>query len=190
MTQKGCLQLVDHGFDLCNLHERLQMMGHEVADTDRFDPAGFVQLLKCFPGAGIEFLPVMLMVVRNGPVDQVQIQILQAQIFHGFLKSGQGGLITLLSIPQLAGDEQLLTGNAALFDRLSYADLVAVNSSGVDVAIANFHSGFDGLADLVIGGQEGAETDAGDFNPVIEHIAVCQTFHIHCFFAPFSINLY
>lgn len=58
-------------------------------------------------------------------MDQVQIDVIEAELLEGDVKRVNGG--TLLLGGDLGGDKELLSGNAARLDGLTKFLLVAVN---------------------------------------------------------------
>ncbi|MNV62949.1 hypothetical protein D3C71_1555190 [compost metagenome] len=71
--------LVDHGFHFRICQQVLQMMNLEIAHPDRPDATLPVQLLQSTPG--------ILVLPGHRPVDQVQIEVLQAKPFQTCIKS-------------------------------------------------------------------------------------------------------
>lgn len=112
--------LIHHGHNLC-FHQSCQMMGHEVGYADGPDLSRFIKLRHCLPCGKIQFLPVITSGGRCGPVDQIQVQIIQLQVRKSFIKSRHRFLISPFRVPQLAGDKQFLPGNAAFRDSPSHA---------------------------------------------------------------------
>jgi hypothetical protein len=69
-------------------------------------------------------------------VDKVEVQGLEAKAFHGFLERLQGGLVALVRVPQLGGDEDFLRLQARTLDRAAYPGFISVDLGGVDVPLA------------------------------------------------------
>jgi hypothetical protein len=81
----------------------------------------------------------------QGPVDQVEVQLFEAQVRQGALK-GRPHLVGLVAVvPELAGDPQLLALHEAVGEGLpqGLADLglVAIDRGGIEVAVAQRQGG-------------------------------------------------
>ena len=153
------LHLIDGGGHVLEGDEVGQPVRVEAAHPDGPDLSLPAQLGHGPPG------PV---VVAQGLVDQVQIQVVQAQPVHGGLEPPLGPLTACIGDPQLGGDEQLLPGEAALPHRLAHRLLVAVGGRRVDEAVAHV----DGVPHrpLTLGrvlDLIGAEAQLGHFHAVI-----------------------
>src|SRR4051812_28955758 len=101
--------------------------GEEVAHADRAGALVRVQLLERAPG----FEPQP----RHGPVNQIQINVLETEALQAALESAQRGVIPLVLIPELGGDEYFGARDAGVTNRLTHLVLVAVHARGVHVAI-------------------------------------------------------
>ena len=55
----------------------------EVADTDGAKLTVLISTLESAPGLCVDLLPVGGNLFNAGPVDQVQIQVIQSQVFQG-----------------------------------------------------------------------------------------------------------
>lgn len=160
--------LVDHGFDFRN-HQRLQMVGQEVAHPDGARLSCFVKVGHGPPGFQIDLLPVGKLFGVGRPVDQVQIQVIQPQCLQGLVTGGQGGPIAPVCVPHLAGDKHLLPGQAPVSHRPAHAVLVAVTGGGVHMAVAKIQGqmhrriGAAPFRDL-----PGAKAKGGNFHTVCQ----------------------
>ena len=103
--------------------------GEEVADADGARAPRRQDLLHRPPrlGGGL----------GHRPVDEVEIDVARAQRGQARVECGQGGVVALLGVPELGGDEQLLARDAARAQRRAHAPLVAVERGGVDEAVAD-----------------------------------------------------
>src|SRR5690625_4508483 len=79
--------------------------------------------------------PASAALLGDRPVDQVQIQVVQAQTLEGGLAGGDRVLEAVVVVPQLGGHEHLLAWEPGLTDRASDALLVGVQLGGVDVTV-------------------------------------------------------
>jgi hypothetical protein len=104
-----------------------------------------VQVLHRTPGA---------VVVAERLVDQVQVEVVQAQALQRGVEGALDDLLARAALdPQLGGDEQLLPRDAAALDRPADGLLVAVGGGGVKVPVAGREGMLDGLLGLVGGGS-------------------------------------
>ena len=74
------LDLVDHRQDVGRIHERLEMMGLEVAHADGAHEPVEVERLERTPRLLVRTLPVGFGPLRSGPVDEVQIDVVEVQL--------------------------------------------------------------------------------------------------------------
>ena len=97
LLEKGVeLHLVDGGLDRHGLADVRQNVGIAVAHADSPELAGPVCLLHSPPGADV---------VAHGLVDQVQVNVAEAQLLHRGLNGLLGPLIAGVLHPQLGGDK-------------------------------------------------------------------------------------
>ena len=90
-----------------SLHDFFQMVGLKVADADGLDFSLVIQLLKGFPGFAVVFNIVFLLVFGNGPMNQIKVQIVQAEPLQRFLEGFFRFFIAVVVIPQLADHSDL-----------------------------------------------------------------------------------
>ena len=84
-------------------------------------------------------------------MNQVQVNVVGTQLLQGGIERLEGTLVALVGVPQLGGEEDILASHVRASDGAAHARLVAVNSGGVDVAVAGFQGGaHDLLSDLVL----------------------------------------
>ena len=99
--------LVDRGGDLVVVDQVDQPVGVEVGDPDRLDQPLLVQVLHGPPGA---------VVVPEGLVDQVQVEVVEAESGQRLLEGSLGAVLAAVLDPQLGGDKQLVPRDAAVGD--------------------------------------------------------------------------
>ena len=129
LSEEGMqLHLVDHRGDPGIQAQVGQPVGVEVAHADGPDLPGLVQLLHGPPRA---------VVVVHGLVDQIQVQVVQPQLFHGSLEGFLGALIPGVLNPELGCDEQLLPGDSAPPNGGAHRFLVEIGGGGVDETVAH-----------------------------------------------------
>lgn len=115
------LDLVDGGLDLGRLEDGLEVHLQEVGHADGLDTTRRLELLELSPA----LLQVLVGLGEPGAVDEIQIDVLKAELLKGDVKRVNGG--TLLLGGDLGGDIELLPGNATRLDGLAKLLLVAVN---------------------------------------------------------------
>lgn len=117
------LDLVDGGLDLGRLEDGFEVHLQEVGHADGLDTARLLELLELSPA----LLQVLVGLGEPGTMDQIQIDVVEAELLKGDVKRVNRG--TLLLSGDLGGDKELLSGNATLLDGLTKLLLVAVNWS-------------------------------------------------------------
>ena len=139
------LNLVDDRNHAGLLDNLAQLLLGEVRNTNRTDLTLLLQLNQRTPGIQVQAL------LRLSPVNQVQVNVVGAQFLQGRLKRLECALVALVGVPQLGGEEDVLASHAGVSDSAAYARLVAVDSGGVDVAVAGLQGGAHNLlSDLVL----------------------------------------
>ncbi len=150
------LDLVDRGHHLGLRHQPPEVVGLEVRHPDGAGKAGRLQALEGPPGREVE------VTLRQWPVDEQQVDLLEAKALQGVRQPIHGPVIALEVTVELGGDEELVAGQAATGERTADTQLVAVAHGGVDVAVA----GLDGVGGhrlhLGVVQRPGAEADLGD----------------------------
>ena len=166
-------KLVDHGHDFGPVHQGFQMVGEEVADADGFDPSVPVELFHGFPGFPVELPVVVRMSGGHGPVDQVQVQIVHLEKLHGGVKCPQGTVVSLVRVPDFAGDEYFFPQQGAFTHGAAHRVFIAVQAGRVYQAVTRFQRVQD-AADpgLVVRGQVRSVTDAGHRQPVVQTVRI------------------
>jgi len=116
--------------------------------------------------------------VAEGLVDQVQVEIVQAEPrqrrVDGFLRARVAGVLD----PQLGGHEQVAARHAARRDALADSRLVHIGRRGIDQAVA----GADGVDDAAlalgrVGNLEDAVAQQGHAGAVVQ----CDMVHLVSF---------
>ncbi len=164
------LDLVERRLHLGLLEQQLQVRHPEVRDADRADPALGVQLLEGAPD-----VQEGVAVHRARPVDQVQVQPVEAEAAERLVEGAQHPAAALLAgpvdgagVPQLGGHEQLVAGHAGLGDRLAGARLVLVDRGGVDRAVAGLQRGAHRRDGLFVRHLPDAEAELRDSHAVVQ----------------------
>jgi hypothetical protein len=76
-------------------------------------------------------------VARQRPVDEEQVQVVEAEVGQRPVVGAQGVVAAVEAVVQLAGHEDLVAGDARARDGLADTLLVAVHLGGVDVPVAD-----------------------------------------------------
>jgi hypothetical protein len=138
------------------VHEPVRV---EVRDADGLDHALFAEGTHGAPGA---------VVVTVGLVDQVQVEVVEAQTLQRGAERLLSVLLPSVLHPQLGGDEQLPAGGAAGSDGAADRFLVAIGGGGVKVAVDGGQSLGDGLLGLLGGDLEHAEAEDRHLDAIVE----------------------
>src|SRR5699024_535879 len=149
------LDLVDGGND-AGVEDLGQEPMIEVRHTDRGGQSLLAVAEEGLPGLD------RLVVGRGRPEDEVEVDVVAAELLYARLERTLGLLGSVAIVPQLGGDEELVTGDAGLRDGAAHALLIAVDSGGVDVAVADFEGVGDDALGLVRGDLEHAEAQLRD----------------------------
>ena len=112
--------------------------------------------------------PPEAVVVAERLVDQVEVDVIEAEPLEGPLEGGpRVGLAGVLD-PQLGGDEQLVAGMPLLAHGPADRLLVAVGGGGVDVPVADLERRGDRLLGLLRGDLVDAEAEDRHLDAVVE----------------------
>jgi len=150
------LDLVDRRRYTGLLDDSLQVRHLEVRDADRARPAVGPQLGQRLPGLRVQ-IPG-----GNRPVDQIQVDVVKAEPVETVLKCPQGGVAAVITVPQLGGDEQVLTVKSAAAGRFADTLLVVVHHRRVDRAVTGGDRLPDSLRCVLRRNLEDAEAELGD----------------------------
>src|SRR5699024_4757381 len=136
------LDLVDGGHDA-----GVEDLGQEPLSEVREAERGRQSLLAV---AG-EGLPgrARLVVARGRPVYEVEVVVVVAERLEALAERTLGLLGSVAIVPQLGGDEELVTGDAGLRDGAAQALFIAVDCRGGDVTSAAFDGGWLALVESV-----------------------------------------
>ena len=102
------LHLIYHRPDPCKSTKIYQTVGIEIGNANRANTAGFVQLLQRPPCA---------VIIGKRLMQQTEIQIVGAQLAHGFPDGFFRFLITAMLHPDFGGQKNIPAVNAGLFNR-------------------------------------------------------------------------
>src|SRR5699024_2119785 len=88
---------------------------------------------------------------RGGPVDQVEVELLEPEIGHGGGEGGAGRVVALVLIGDLGGHEDVVAGQSRGLQGRAHPGLVVVAAGGVDVPVSGFERRDDDVGgDLVL----------------------------------------
>ena len=150
---RGDAGLVDDG---------VEMLGQEVAHPDGTDQTLGTEVDELFPGLHVG-------AARGaGPVDQVQVHVVEAEFLEALFQAGTGQVAALVLVPQLRGDEDLVARQRGRGDRASHTHFVAVYGGGVDVPVPGLEGVADGGGGFVVGHLPDAQAELGDGLAVVQ----------------------
>ena len=165
------LDLVHRRDDVGRRQQLLQVVRHEVADTDRpHPPVGQQGLQRLVRGDGL------VEAVGGGLMQDEQVQVVDAELADRLLPGVQRLVVPVVADPDLGLDEHVGTVEARVADALADLPLVAVRRGGVDVPVAGRQRRLDGRRRLLRRALEDAQSEGGHRDAVIE-----SKFHVHAF---------
>jgi len=124
------LDLVDRRHDTCLGLQPVELPGGEVGDADRPDLLPLAQLDHRAPGVDVA------VELRERPVDEVPVHLLDVEPEAGLLKGGERFGIAVVAARQFRDYEHLLTRYLARRQCASDACFIAVGRTRVDKAVA------------------------------------------------------
>src|SRR2546425_11506454 len=89
-------------------------------------------------------LPRLLSQTRHRPVNEVQVDVVEAEVAAALLERPQCGLVALVVVPELGRNEDLFPRDPALPNRGSYIAPVAIQFRRIEQAGSALESGRDG----------------------------------------------
>lgn len=96
-------------------------------------------------------MDVALLVERDGEVDEVQVEVVEAELSKTVVEGRSDVLGSVLRVPELGGDEEVLALDAlaeSLLEGVGDLLLVAVHLGQVNVLVAGLERLVDGGLDL------------------------------------------
>ena len=127
LEERRQLDLVDVRDALRVGEQLLEMRHEEVADADR---------ARAPSAYALERAPRVEPLAGDGPVDEVEVDVIEAEPLQAGVERAQRAVVALVVVPQLRRDEDLLAREPLVAHRGADVGLVAVDARGVDVAIA------------------------------------------------------
>lgn len=185
------LNLVDGGLDLGKGQKLLEAGDSPVGDTDCANFAAGDEVLHGSPrrlGVLGEVLVDDILSVRanlgvvvgvlfssDGPVNEEEVNVISAKVVEGVLQRPLDILGLVKMVPDLCGDEDILTLHTRVaVDKVAHSltnlILVAVEPGTVEVTVSGLESLSDGLVGLALGTLtgEGAKAEAWHLDAVVE----------------------
>jgi hypothetical protein len=108
-------------------------------------------------------------VLRLRPVHEVEVDVVHPQPVQAGVDAGERRFITLVAVPKLGRDEDLGAVDSGCGERTADAFLVSVDHGGVDVPVAKFEGGGDGLLNVFsILDLERAEAEKRDVDVAVK----------------------
>lgn len=122
------------------------------------------------------------MLEGDGPVDEVEVKVFEAELGKGFVESGSDVLGLVVVVPKLGGDEDVLALQAGdlsqgTLQALANLLLVLVDLGQVEVAVSGLEGLVDAGADLAGGGLPGAVAKGGNLGTGVERDGLSEG---HC----------
>src|SRR5690606_20783467 len=110
-------------------------------------------------------------------MDEVEIHVLHTQFLQAFVERSPRDVVAMLVIPELGGDEDVVSGDARFGDALAHACFVAVEGCGVDGPVAGGQCGANGGGSGVVIDLPGAEPQAGRAATIVKQYGVSDFGH-------------
>jgi hypothetical protein len=159
LVERIRLDLVDRGSHAVVQVQVEEAVGVEVGHPDSPDQAIGVDLLHRVPGA---------VVVPERLVDQVEVEVVQAEPPERAIELPAGHLDAGALDPHLGGDEQVLARDATTSDRATDRGLVAVRRRRVDCAVPDLERIRDRSLRLVLRDLVHAESEDRHADTVVQ----------------------
>ena len=157
------LDLVDRRCDVVVGDEIDEPVGMKIRHPDGAGPALTIQFLH---------RPPRSVVVAERLMDEIEIDVVQAQSVQRPLECGLGRVVAGVLHPQLGGHEQLIAWDAAAVQGASDGLFVLIRRGGVDVPVAGVQRLADDRLGVVGGHLEDAESQDRDLDSVVQRDGV------------------
>ncbi len=96
-------------------------------------------------------------------MDQIQVDVIGTQFREARVEGLQRRFVSLVGVPELGGDEDVLARNRGARERAAHTLLVSVGRGGVDVPVAGLvDRESDGVLGLVVGGLPYSQAELRD----------------------------
>jgi len=157
------LDLIDRRGDRPVIQQSLQMVRLVIRHADRASTPGLRDHLERAPR-----LEETLSVPQR-PVNQVQIDVVEAETLQTRIESRQRRVVALIGVPQFGGDEDLVARYGRFPQALAHRRLITVDARGINVPVA-------GLVDrethrtlcVLVTGLPHAKTQLRNPDPIVE----------------------
>ena len=144
-------KLVYDGFYFVMQEKVLQAFIRETRNPDSPDASLFIEPLHR-PPCGI--------VIPVGFVHQIEVKIVQPELFHREVESPQGIVVLVVLHPQFGGYEEFLPFDTALPDGISQLFLVEISSGRIEFPITDLDSIIYGSFRFVFRNLKDTEPDS------------------------------
>ena len=141
---------------------------------DRAELAGLVHRFEAAPCVRVDFLPVRTAQFNARPVNEVEVDVVQTEVFKGFVHRFDGLLVAAEGDPVLGRYKNVFALYAGRTDAVADADFVGVAPCGIHVAVAEIDRGLDEIRGHVVRRLPGTVADRGDLYTVRQSVAVGQ----------------
>ncbi|MNT32278.1 hypothetical protein D3C72_1681510 [compost metagenome] len=148
------------GGDVLGTDGRNRLLHQVDGEVGHADLPGQAQALGFEQGAH-EFCDRHL-IVRRRPVDQGQVQVIGPQFAQAFFQTVDQAITGQVGDPDLAGDEQFVTGDAAGSDGFADVGLVLVDLCGIDHPVAERQGGAHRIDDHLALQAKGTQAEGGN----------------------------
>ena len=154
----------------CNLgclKERVKVERLEIRHAERADLARAVSLLESAPRRCVNLLPIGRYLRHAGPMDKVEIEIIDAEVFKRYVDRRLRLFVPALGDPMLCREEYIAAVYTGRAYSLSDTDLVPVDPRGIDMTISRVKSRLHAVARGVpVGCLPCAESENRNLNSV------------------------
>src|SRR2546422_11058155 len=162
LVQEGMeLDLVHGGWNRCCREQLFEVVDRVVTDADRAGEPLVVDLQQR--------LPRFVSQARYRPVDEIQIDIVEAEFAAALLERPQGRLVAMVVVPEFRCDEDLFPRKPAFPDRDSDVAFVPVQLRGIEQAGTHLEGGRDRVPGRLPGaGLPHAQAQDWNLVPVVQ----------------------
>ena len=155
------LDLVDTGGHCGGTNQHIDVTGQEVADADMPDQSVTLCVDKSLPCLDVEALG------RIGPVDQIQVEIIESEPAQAFLDADAGLVVLVEASGQLRGDDDVVTRHRCHANRFADRALVLIVHCGVEQSVTVLQGRGNGLRAGESAYLVGAESHGGKRKPIM-----------------------
>src|SRR5699024_5540987 len=166
---QGCLlevrmqfDLVDDGDDTGGIKQGLKVPDIEVAYANGSGQPFVAQLNHGFPGIDVFVL------FGYGPVNEIEIDIIEPELVQAGFKCLARFLVTVIRVPDLGGDEDVITRQAGVAQAGANPTFVVVHGGGIDAPVAQIEGRADDAWSDVVVNLPDAATELGSVTSIVK----------------------